>query len=127
MNYIIDSDVMIGLLKKKPEVIELIKNIDISDRGTSIICIGEVMEGLDAKQAMELTKFFGSIRIYDVNLDIIFIFAELRKTLRKKEQMIDNMDLLIASTCLANNLTLITGNVKHFDRIKGLKIKTING
>ncbi|OIP87455.1 hypothetical protein CO009_02675 [Candidatus Shapirobacteria bacterium CG_4_8_14_3_um_filter_35_11] len=125
MNYIIDSDVMIGLLKKKHEVVEMIKNIDMSDRGTSIICIGEIMEGLDEKQAMELTKFFGSIRIYDVNLDIIFIFVELRKTLRKKGQMIDNMDLLIASTCLANNLTLITGNVKHFERIKGLNIKTI--
>jgi len=125
MNYIIDSDVMIGLLKKKHEVVEMIENIDMSDRGTSIICIGEIMEGLDEKQAMELTKFFGSIRIYDVNLDIIFIFVELRKTLRKKGQMIDNMDLLIASTCLANNLTLITGNVKHFERIKGLNIKTI--
>jgi len=125
MNYIIDSDVMIGLLKKKHEVVEMIKNIDMSDRGTSIICIGEIMEGLDEKQAMELTKFFESIRIYDVNLDIIFIFVELRKTLRKKGQMIDNMDLLIASTCLANNLTLITGNVKHFERIKGLNIKTI--
>jgi len=125
MNYIIDSDVMIGLLKKKHEVVEMIKNIDMSDRGTSIICIGEIMEGLDEKQAMELTKFFGSIQIYDVNLDIIFIFVELRKTLRKKGQMIDNMDLLIASTCLANNLTLITGNVKHFERIKGLNIKTI--
>lgn len=125
MSYIIDSDVMIGLLKQKPEVVELIKSIDISDRGTSIICIGEVMEGLDTNQSIELSKFFGSIRIYDVNLDAVFIFADLRKTLRKKGQMIDNMDLLIASTCLANNLTLITGNVKHFDRIKGLKIKTV--
>jgi len=88
MNYIIDSDVMIGLLKKKHEVVEMIKNIDMSDRGTSIICIGEIMEGLDEKQAMELTKFFGSIRIYDVNLDIIFIFVELRKTLRNIQNLL---------------------------------------
>lgn len=127
MSYIIDSDILIWLLKKKPSVVKLMQGIDMSERGTSIICIGEVLEGLDTEQAIELTKFFGTIQIYDVNLEVIFRFSELRKILRKQGNLLENMDLLIAATCLANNLTLITGNVKHFKRIKGLKIKTING
>ncbi|MBI2464520.1 type II toxin-antitoxin system VapC family toxin [Candidatus Shapirobacteria bacterium] len=127
MSYIIDSDILIWLLKKKTKVVELLESIDMSERGTSIICIGEVLEGLNTEQIIELTKFFGSLRIYDVNLDVIFRFAELRKTLRRKGLLLENMDLLIAATCLANNLTLVTGNVKHFKRIKGLKIKTIDG
>ena len=52
-------------------------------------------------------------------------FAKLRAGLRKEGNLIDNMDLLIAATCLVNKLTLITGNVKHFQRVPGLKILRI--
>jgi len=35
---------------------------------------------------------------------------------------LDDFDLIIASCALANNMTLVTNNVRHFARIKGLKI-----
>jgi predicted nucleic acid-binding protein len=33
------------------------------------------------------------------------------------------MDLLIASTAMANDLTLVTHNVKHFEVIAGLRVE----
>ncbi|MCP4148878.1 MAG: type II toxin-antitoxin system VapC family toxin [bacterium] len=33
------------------------------------------------------------------------------------------MDLMIASICLANNVTLVTNNLKHFSRIEELPIE----
>lgn len=47
------------------------------------------------------------------------IFAELKN--RKPSQLIDEADMLIAATALANNLILVTDNVKHFARIPNLK------
>jgi tRNA(fMet)-specific endonuclease VapC len=37
--------------------------------------------------------------------------------------MLDDFDLIIASTALACNLTLISNNERHFGRIEGLKLE----
>jgi predicted nucleic acid-binding protein len=34
----------------------------------------------------------------------------------------DDFDLIIASCALAHNLTLVTNNMKHFERVEGLKL-----
>jgi tRNA(fMet)-specific endonuclease VapC len=39
--------------------------------------------------------------------------------------MIGDFDLLIAATCLCRNLTLLTNNVNHFERIDGLRLLSI--
>jgi tRNA(fMet)-specific endonuclease VapC len=36
-------------------------------------------------------------------------------------------DLLTAGICLANDLTLLTRNVEHFNRIEGLNLVTPDG
>lgn len=40
--------------------------------------------------------------------------------------MIGVFDLLIASTCLCRELTLLTNNVNHFERIEGLRLLSIS-
>jgi predicted nucleic acid-binding protein len=36
---------------------------------------------------------------------------------------LDNMDMLIAASAMAAGAALVTHNVKHFSRIKGLKVE----
>lgn len=44
-------------------------------------------------------------------------------TLLKKEgKLIGNQDILIASIALTNDIPLLTRNIDHFQRIKGIKI-----
>ena len=120
--YLIDSDVLINFLKGKEESIEILKKLKSHERGTSVVCIGEIFEGLNEKQKNEFSKIIDLIEVYNIDLRIVVKFAEIRKELRKSDNLIDNFDLLIAATCLTNDLTLITNNLKHFERIKGLKI-----
>jgi tRNA(fMet)-specific endonuclease VapC len=47
--------------------------------------------------------------------------ARIFAGLKRKGITIDRMDILIAAFCLANDLVLVTGNVKHFEYIDGLK------
>jgi tRNA(fMet)-specific endonuclease VapC len=49
--------------------------------------------------------------------------AERYAALRKKGQMLDDIDLLIAGIALENNLVIVTHNVSHFQRIDGLEIE----
>ena len=49
-------------------------------------------------------------------------YGEYKALLSKNGIIIDDMDLLIASTAITHNLTLVTNNVRHFGRIKELEI-----
>ena len=60
-----------------------------------------------------------------LNREICKVFGRERTKLRKKKQLIGDMDLLIASTALHHNLTILTNNLKHFERVEGLKIFSI--
>jgi tRNA(fMet)-specific endonuclease VapC len=50
-------------------------------------------------------------------------FAELRVALERSGQRLDEPDLRIAATALAYDLTLVTGNERHFRRVPGLRVE----
>ncbi|MFA6518299.1 MAG: type II toxin-antitoxin system VapC family toxin [Candidatus Shapirobacteria bacterium] len=118
----IDTDYLIGYLRGKKDVVEELDLFDINLWSTSVICVGEVLEGVVDKNKQKVEKWFEEMKIFEVDLRVARVFAEIRRELRKQGNLIDNMDLLIASTCLAYDLILVTSNKKHFERIGGLKI-----
>jgi len=50
-------------------------------------------------------------------------FARLKSELEIKGTRLDDFDLSIASCALAHNLTLVSNNTKHFQRIPGLRLQ----
>ena len=50
-------------------------------------------------------------------------YGEIRHSLEGSGQRIDQFDLLIAATALHQQMTLVTSNLKHFERIQGLEIE----
>ena len=49
-------------------------------------------------------------------------YSKIRFTLEKKGNIIGPNDLIIASIVLRNKGTLVTNNIKEFQRVKGLKV-----
>lgn len=50
-------------------------------------------------------------------------YARIRADLERKGICIHPFDLLIAATALACDATLVTGNVRKFERVEGLRIE----
>jgi len=50
-------------------------------------------------------------------------YAQEKARLRKQGTPLDDFDLLIGASAVANNLILVTNNVKHFERIEGITIE----
>jgi tRNA(fMet)-specific endonuclease VapC len=50
-------------------------------------------------------------------------YGPLRHALESTGRRLDERDLMIASICLARDLTLVTGNVRHFSRVPGLHVE----
>jgi tRNA(fMet)-specific endonuclease VapC len=55
------------------------------------------------------------------------IYGKVRTDLEKKGTSISSNDIQIASIALANDLILVTHNVREFSRIEGLKIEDWEG
>jgi len=92
----------------------------------SIITYYEILNGLLYKDAKrQLKKFNAFVELNTVPslfMRAAEIAAEIYADLRKKRETIGHTDSLIAGIALANDLHLVTNNVKHFQRIEGLKL-----
>ena len=63
-----------------------------------------------------------NLQIINLENNTIFQFGQIKAELEKAGQRLEDFDLLIASTAMVNNFTLVTENKKHFRRIKKLKL-----
>lgn len=126
-SFLLDTDTVSFFLKKDPSVAEKVVQAvqNESEIGISIITHYEIMSGLKFKFSEKYLKsyslFAESIYIYPVTEESVRISSDLYASLRKKGKPLDDIDLLIAGTAVENRCTLITGNLSHFKRIRGLK------
>ncbi len=87
----------------------------------------EINRGLLAINSQrKLKKFKDLCQVFSVaefSVKMLDIAAKNYASLRKKGKMMEDADLFIAAVCIANDLTLVTNNEKHFVHIEGLKIE----
>lgn len=50
-------------------------------------------------------------------------YATIRHDLELRGEIIGPNDLKIAAICLAHDLTLVTGNISEFSRVRGLRVE----
>ncbi len=128
MNYLIDTDILIYSLKNVGQVNKNFLVRKDSPKAISVISYGELVYGAwkSHNRVGNLAKVHRVAEIFpimDITATIMDTFGEVKASLTKTGKVIDDMDLLIASTALVNNLILVTNNEKHFQRIQGLEIE----
>src|SRR5690606_25102389 len=93
----------------------------------SEITIAELKFG--AENSVQKEKNRKNVEEFQAKFDIIpifpalDIFAKEKARLKTKGKILDDFDLLIGSTAIFNNLTLVTKNVSDFDRLDGIVIE----
>lgn len=118
---------IIAYLRGKKEWVARLDALD-GELVASYISLAELYEGIfrveDQKRAEQgvLDFFAGLSEVISVDRDIAKEFGRIRAVLKKGGTVIEDLDILLAATCLAHNLVLVTANIKHFRRIKGLQI-----
>ena len=69
-----------------------------------------------------INNFIRHVQVLPV-LDAIGIYAKEKAVLRKNGNMIDDLDIFIGATAIANNMILVTENEKHLSRLSGIQIE----
>jgi predicted nucleic acid-binding protein len=127
MAYLLDTDWAIRSLKGRVEPGETLRRLQGSYIAVSMISVVELYEGAfrspnPAAYLTNLRHFLAAYHRIQVDDNVAATFGELRATLRRRGQLIADFDLVIASTALAYDLTLLTFNRRHFERIPELKL-----
>lgn len=125
--YILDTNILIYLLKDLYNLDQKIAEIGIENCYISEITIAELKFGAENSQKPavnrkivdQLQKQFTIVPIFN-SLDV---YAKEKARLRKMGTPLDEFDLLIGATAISDNLILVTKNVSDFKRLKGIKIE----
>jgi predicted nucleic acid-binding protein len=121
-NYLLDSNIIIDFLFKRPKSIKILESISINSiPSTSPICIAEVQLGAMKEEIDKTNQFLDSLIVYDVTKEIANLSGKLIREYKKEGKTLNLIDTLIASTCIINGLILVTYNIKHYF-IKDLKL-----
>jgi predicted nucleic acid-binding protein len=127
MSYLIDSDVVADYLAGIPQQVQRVSALVSRGIAISIITYGEIYDEIDgsrdsraAEQVFRL--FFRPAVVLPLNRRIMRQFASVRRDLRTRGLLIQDMNMLIGATALYHNLELVTRNAQHINRIPGLTL-----
>ena len=123
--YVIDTDVSIDYMKGIPSAVNLINSLEGVHLTT--ITIAELFFGAynSPKAAKHLPVLFNYVKSLDrltPQLWDAIRFGKIKAELTKKGIIIADADIFNASIALSYGFTFITRNVKHYSRIKRLKV-----
>jgi predicted nucleic acid-binding protein len=122
---VVDTSIFIDYLrakdKKKTDLYKIPNNTQIY---ISAITLYELLMGAtDESKKGDVTLLTEDTIILPFDDEVSIRASEIYHELKKTNQMIEFRDIFIAASCLVHKLAIMTSNTKHFERIKGLKIK----
>jgi predicted nucleic acid-binding protein len=131
MKYLFDTDVLSNLLRRAPSptLLRRLALTPVDEQATSSITLGELYYGArrlsdggatlaDRIDAMLLPN----LAVLSFDVQAARRYGEIRAELERKGTPIGDADMRIAAIAMAHDLTVVTANVRHFQRVAGLPV-----
>jgi len=128
MKYLLDTNICVYWLKGNEKLEQKILSVGIDNVALSFINISELYYGAYKSQRTQsnlnlIRQLTGQLNVVESDEAISEIFGQLKAELEVAGTIIDDADLFIAACAKVHGLILVTNNVKHFKRVKGLKLE----
>lgn len=128
--YCFDTDVLSAVLRREPplSLLRRLAQTPPAEQATTTITLGELLYGAAKRGSGQLVARVREVltlatAILPFDSQAAEIYGPLRADLERQGKRLDEPDLRIASIALSRELTLVTGNVRHFERVPGLTIE----
>jgi predicted nucleic acid-binding protein len=133
MAFLFDTDAISELLRPRPAnaYLKWIMRVAREEQFTSAVVIGELYKGAYRSQNCDHhisnieQRVLPAVTVLPYDISIAKVFGSIRAHLEVGGMILPDADIQIAATALGHNLELVTGNLRHFNRISGLKINAI--
>ena len=128
MRLMLDANICIALIKQKPaSILNKFNDFQVGDICISSVTLAELRYGVAKSQFQEknqaaLDDFILPLEIAVFDESAASYYGALRASLERKGTPIGAMDLMIGAHALSQNLTIVTNNVREFNRIPNLVV-----
>jgi predicted nucleic acid-binding protein len=134
MGIILDTSVLIEAERQELIIDKFTRNRKEELFGLSVISVAELLNGVHRadstkrrlKRSAYVEKIIELFPVYSFEISIARIYSELWADLSRKGTQIGAHDLIIGSTALSLGFSVATFNLRHFERIEGLKVERLN-
>lgn len=130
--YLFDTDTLSNLMKPSPsdKLLKRMRLVSVGNQFTSSITLGELLYGARKNQS-QTQKYLSQIEqlvirklpILPFDSRAAGLYAEVRSELERQGSRLEEPDLRIAAIALVRNLTIVTGNIRHFQRVPNLAVE----
>lgn len=129
--YVLDTTALSALMNAEPGHVERMMATNPGDVVLPQPALAEIRYGLERLgRSRRRTMLEEKLKLFLADIARTFWddrvskeFGTLKARLERQGRRLEDLDLTIAAHALAYEATLVTGNVKHFKRITGLKIE----
>lgn len=126
-NYLLDTNICIYFIKGLYQLDRKIEVVGSINCFISEMTVAELKYGVENSKTPELlrpvveafTPKFAVIPVYDA-LDV---YVAEKARLRKQGLLLDDFDILIGATAIANKMTMVSNNQKHMSRLTGINLQ----
>jgi tRNA(fMet)-specific endonuclease VapC len=126
---LLDTDICIYVInRKRPEALERLRAYAVGEVGVSAITYAELQFGVEnsarGEQNIErLERFLLPLEVVAFDAEAGRWYGRVRAQLRRAGVLIGGNDLLIAAHALSLGATLVTNNVREFERVHQLRLE----
>jgi tRNA(fMet)-specific endonuclease VapC len=130
MAFLFDTDAISEVFRQRPAPAYLrwLATVERAEQFTSAISIGELFRGAFRSSSPERhlanieSRVLPALTVLPYDVAVARVYGEIQSGLAEAGRILADADLQIAATALHHSLELVTGNLKHFERVPGLKI-----
>jgi len=125
--YMLDTNMCIYIIKKRPiGLLEKFNSIPQNRLYISVVTYAELQYGIERSSSKKMNQkiiddFVSHLTVLSWEMEAARQYGKIRSDLEKDGTPIGNMDLLIAAHALSKKCTIVSNNLKEFNRVKNLK------
>jgi tRNA(fMet)-specific endonuclease VapC len=128
LKYLLDTNIVIYVLKRRPKEVLDIFNANASRMAISSITLSELMYG--AEKSLSTDKNLEAVEEFVSHLEVLPYdakasqhYGQIKAALEKKGQIIGENDIHIAAHAISHGLILVSNNVREFKRVPNLALE----
>lgn len=129
--YLFDTDTLSELLKRSPSpgLLARLAAVSPEHQLTTAITVGEMVFGAHRSPKREYLlrqlaeRVWPQVRILAFDRAAAESYGALRARLEQAGTPLSEPDMRIAAIALTHDLTVVTGNTRHFQRVGGLRVE----
>ena len=125
LRYLLDTNICIDVIKRRPELVLDRFNENAAHLAISSITLAELLHGAEKSSQPQRTlavveDFCSRLDVLDYGAKAAQHFGQIRASLEQRGTPIGVNDLHIAAHARSEGLTLVSNNLREFERVDGL-------